>query len=284
METKSKLIKIMGFLTACASCYIIGAYVLAPKLVSMEPHIELSTINTINPETHYSDYAKLAPNTTPEVEHAITNSIEVKNTINTISIKAKELEVKTKLVGMEAANVIEQRRIETNIETTRHLVNSAKRGGFKSYKTPLTEPSEFDAEVFDLLLHDTNLSGLGKAIKQAEEEFQVNGVFIVSVAIHESGFGTSKLAKNKNNLFGINAIDSDPYNNATTFESKEDCILYFGEMMRRKYFDNWKRTNLKSINERYASDPKWADNVAGLMNRNYTIMLKIQENIKQHNE
>ena len=43
-----------------------------------------------------------------------------------------------------------------------------------------------------------------------EAEFNVNALYLMAHAIHESGWGTSILAQTKHNLYGINAVDSDP--------------------------------------------------------------------------
>lgn len=45
----------------------------------------------------------------------------------------------------------------------------------------------------------------------AEKQYKINGVFLAGVAIHESGWGTSKIALDKKNLFGYGAMDSNPY-------------------------------------------------------------------------
>ena len=45
----------------------------------------------------------------------------------------------------------------------------------------------------------------------AEKQYNVNGIFIAAVAIHESGWGGSSIATNKKNLFGYGAYDRDSY-------------------------------------------------------------------------
>ena len=43
-----------------------------------------------------------------------------------------------------------------------------------------------------------------------EQQYNINGIFVAAVGIHESGWGTSSISKNKKNLFGYGAYDSDP--------------------------------------------------------------------------
>ena len=110
----------------------------------------------------------------------------------------------------------------------------------------------------------------------AEKQYNVNGIFIAAVAIHESNWGTSKIARNKNNLFGYGASDSNPYNNAKTFSTYAEGIdllarvfvkyylnpagtsIYGGEVASGKYYNG---TTLSAVNKRYASDKNWANGV-----------------------
>ena len=63
----------------------------------------------------------------------------------------------------------------------------------------------------------------------AEQTYGVNGIFIAAIGIHESAWGTSFLAKGKNNLFGYRAFDRDPINSAQDFESYEEAINVVAE-------------------------------------------------------
>jgi len=132
-----------------------------------------------------------------------------------------------------------------------------------------------------------NLSDKNKIFEQhaetfykAEQTYKINGIFLASVGIHESAWGTSKLASDKNNLFGYTAYDRDPYNSATTFENYENAINKVAEALSTRYLhvagtkinDNltatgtyFNGTTAKSVNMRYASDENWADKVFSYM-------------------
>ena len=60
-----------------------------------------------------------------------------------------------------------------------------------------------------------------------EQKYDINGIFLAAIAIHESGWGTSTIAKNKNNLFGYGAVDSNPYGGAYSFSSYNEGIDFF---------------------------------------------------------
>jgi beta-N-acetylglucosaminidase len=123
---------------------------------------------------------------------------------------------------------------------------------------------------------DSPLKTLGEAFKKAEETYNVNALYLLAHAIHESGWGTSQIAKEKKNLFGIQAVDSDPLNSAMTFNSFEDCINYMAQTMISDGYANpksWRYNGAvlgdKTIgfNVRYASDPYWGQKIAGVMYR-----------------
>ena len=57
-----------------------------------------------------------------------------------------------------------------------------------------------------------------------EQQYNINGIFVAAVGIHESAWGTSNISKNKKNLFGYGAYDSDPSGSAYTFQSYAEGI------------------------------------------------------------
>ena len=115
----------------------------------------------------------------------------------------------------------------------------------------------------------TELEGIEDALVAAENRYGVNSIFILSVAIHEYGWGSSYLARSRNNLFGICAFDSN-VDAASSFSSKAECVDYFARLMSKEYFPEG-RTTLTSINAIYASSGSWASNVydsmANIINR-----------------
>ena len=146
----------------------------------------------------------------------------------------------------------------------------------------LSSPSGLTLSDYKTVLSN-NLSDKNKIFEQnaevfykAEQKYKVNGIFIASVGIHESAWGTSKIASDKKNLFGFTAYDSDPYNSATTFDSYENAINKVAETLSTKYLHTagtkigddliatgayFNGTTAKSVNVRYASDGAWADKV-----------------------
>ena len=150
----------------------------------------------------------------------------------------------------------------------------------------LSVPSGLTLSDFKTVLSN-NLSDRNKIFEQsaeyfykAEQKYKVNGIFLASVGIHESAWGTSKIANDKNNLFGFTAYDSDPYNSATSFDTYENAINKVAETLSTKYLHvagtkisdeltatgtYFNGTTAKSVNVRYASDEGWADKVFNYM-------------------
>ena len=109
-----------------------------------------------------------------------------------------------------------------------------------------------------------------------EGEYNINGIFVAAIGIHESAWGTSKLAKNKYNLFGYGAYDSNPYNGAYSFSSYSESIdliarvlvkyyinpagtkIYDGQVASGKYYSG---NTVSAVNKKYATDTNWGNSV-----------------------
>lgn len=137
---------------------------------------------------------------------------------------------------------------------------------------PVTLPSGFTADNYERAWEILNLPGMagtGEALAQAEKKYGVNGLVIAGIAYLESGGGTSKIARDKNNLCGLGAYDHDPYGCAFAFDDKADSIFALAELLADKYLSSGGKYNngnsLEGINVRYATDGRWAEKVAGRM-------------------
>ena len=122
---------------------------------------------------------------------------------------------------------------------------------------PVTTPSGYSAIRLERALAGTELSGIGEALVQAEREIGINALVLAAICAHESGWGTSRLAREKNNLAGLGAYDCSP-GKAMCFDSREDCVFYLARLIADG-------GSLEEIGTWYASDPTWAEKVAGCM-------------------
>ncbi len=108
----------------------------------------------------------------------------------------------------------------------------------------------------------------------AETQYNVNGLFLASIAIHESGYGTSEISLKKKNLFGYRAYDRDPGGSASTFATYAEGIdlvarvlakyylnpkgtlIYGGEVAEATYYHG---STISAVNESYATDKNWGN-------------------------
>lgn len=90
------------------------------------------------------------------------------------------------------------------------------------------------AQDADALLAGTGLAGLGADFLAAEKSYGINAYFIMAHAIIESAWGNSWFAVNRNNLFGLDAYDSNPMD-ASSYASKAACIDYYGHFLKTYY-------------------------------------------------
>lgn len=102
-----------------------------------------------------------------------------------------------------------------------------------------------------------------------QNRYGMNGLLVFSMANHESAYGTSNYALNRNNLFGWDAVDSNP-GNAKTFSSVDESIK---QHMGRNLFgysnvNDWRFSGPALGNKgagfttKYASDPDWGLKIA----------------------
>lgn len=145
----------------------------------------------------------------------------------------------------------------------------------------LNKPSGLSLEQFKKILNDNKdknkiFSNNAQYFYYIEQQYNINGMFVAAVGIHESSWGTSKIALEKNNLFGYGANDSNPYNGAYSFSDHSESIdlvsrvfvkyyinpkgtkIYGGETAIGTYYSG---STLSAINKKYASDTNWANSV-----------------------
>ncbi len=117
----------------------------------------------------------------------------------------------------------------------------------------------------------SRLYGMGTFFYYAQEKYGVNAILSLSLSRNETGNGRSSLAINKNNGFGLNAVDSNPIQAANWYPTFANSILgyaskwitygyahprdwrYFGP----QFGDKWIGMNVK-----YASDTYWSEKMA----------------------
>lgn len=121
------------------------------------------------------------------------------------------------------------------------------------------------------MIENTALEGQGleKPILEIEKTYGINSYFTIAVMKLESGHGKSQIARTKNNLFGLNAVDSDAYNKAISFETKGDSVKKFGQIISAFYLDKG-LTSIEKVAGKYCqANTKWPALVKSIMNSDY---------------
>lgn len=133
----------------------------------------------------------------------------------------------------------------------------------------LRKPSELTIGQAEQLLEGTGLEGLGKAFVEAEKKYQVNAYYLMAHAAWESGWGKSRISREKNNLFGYMAYDGSPYQSAKGFKTKEESIDVVARFISQHYLNEqgmyYHGPTLQGMNVRYASDSNWDRGIAKVM-------------------
>ena len=137
----------------------------------------------------------------------------------------------------------------------------------------LTEVTNYSAEdldkVFSLLNIDNSLlENKGATFKEAEEHYHINALYLLAHSALESDWGRSKIAKDKNNFFGITAYDTTPYLSAKTFDDVDKGILGATKWIKENYIDRGRTflgNKASGMNVEYASDPYWGEKIASIM-------------------
>lgn len=64
----------------------------------------------------------------------------------------------------------------------------------------LRKKSNLTADEYNAMLSGTKLKGIGSALKKAEQQYSINGLYLLGLCCLESGYGTSSYAVKRNNL------------------------------------------------------------------------------------
>ena len=131
--------------------------------------------------------------------------------------------------------------------------------------------SDLNSTINGKISSTSKLKDLGNDFVNNQNTYGVNALLMASIAINESGWGDSSIAKNKNNLFGLNAVDASPSQSANYYSSVSTCIKDFAETYMSKKYLNPNGSNYRGaylgnkasgINVQYASDPYWGEKAA----------------------
>ncbi len=134
--------------------------------------------------------------------------------------------------------------------------------------TDLRDPSPLTPDLIDRILanHASPLVGIGCAVCMASAKYRISATYILAHAIHETGWGRSRISRDKKNLFGWSAFDGSPYDSATGFPTYGQCIDYVMGRVNKLYLTPggkyYNGETLRGMNVNYATDKQWGEKIA----------------------
>ena len=192
-------------------------------------------------------------------------------------------------------------------DTRSHAVNSGNPYYNYYQYLPFRTTTEYSGSELNNFINtyagsSSKMYNTGSTFVNYQNTYGTNALLMASVAACESGWGKSNFALNRNNLFGLNAIDSDT-GQAYTFNSVDACIKDFSETYLSKrylrptytyYHGAFLGDKASGINVSYASNPYWGEEIANVAwnldkdggyrdKAKYTIGIKDIDNITHNN-
>lgn len=163
----------------------------------------------------------------------------------------------------------------TATQVSQLSVNNMKATAPSKPTSTVKSDSRLTEENIVKIFEGTSLADheLEKTILEIEQDYGINAYFTIAVMKLESGHGKSKLAKEKNNLFGLNAIDGDAFNKAFSFKTKGESVQKFGQLISENYVDKG-YTSVEKVASKYCkANPKWSTLVMKIMKNDYKKLL-----------
>ena len=133
--------------------------------------------------------------------------------------------------------------------------------------------SEMKSMINSKVSSSSKMYNSGSSFVTNQNTYGVNALLMAGIAANESAWGTSTIAKEKNNLFGLNAVDESPYASADKFKSVSYCIQDFangwlsqGYLYPKdwRYYGAFLGNKGGGLNVKYASDPYWGEKAANM--------------------
>lgn len=128
----------------------------------------------------------------------------------------------------------------------------------------MSKPSGVTVEDLKLVTR-YELVGLEEKLYQMEQDYNLNCLFLLGIASHESAYGTSQF--HPNNICGYGY---------SGFDSKEDCLDQVGRALAKYYLNPsgpyYKGTTIDAVNRTYAADPAWDSKVANKVTYFYKVI------------
>lgn len=119
--------------------------------------------------------------------------------------------------------------------------------------------------------YSSSLFGKGAFFYNSQQLYGVNALLSYSLSRNETGNGRSNLSITKNNGFGLNAVDTNPYNSANYYATFASSIYGYASKWNSygySYATDWRYfgpafgDKYNGMNVKYATDAYWSEKMA----------------------
>ena len=115
----------------------------------------------------------------------------------------------------------------------------------------------------------------GYVFYEAWEETGLDPIYLLCHAAIESGWGNSRISKEKHNYFGIAAYDTSPYQSALTMGSGVETGIKTGaKWIKENYYDTGKTSLALMSAGGYSTTEEWDETIADMIADCYTYITK----------
>lgn len=205
----------------------IGALVIYTTILGF---YHVNTINKIDSK-HEGEIIKLKSQITDNKAYKM---LYEDNNEKLMKLESEYNETKNKLSFIES-QVVLSRQIDTQYNRT----NFANK---ELNKYPIMTIDEMNEWISDRAPENSTFIGKGKEFLEVSKEVDLDPRYLVAHAALESSWGTSKIAKEKNNFYGIGAYNSSPYESAKSFPSTKSGILEGAKWIKANYIEQGQDT------------------------------------------
>jgi len=206
----------------------------------------------------------------PILNEIVTQEFDTKEPIDSVEASNEE----SIIAEVETITVIDDNEVNNIASIENNSIEKTEEIIPVSISYELTEPSNLSAEEINLIsetvLENNNIStdesamaSIGDIIYEVEHEYNINAFHMMAIMAHESGYGTSNAAINKNNLVG--AMGS---NGLIKYDSINESIDHFGSFLYGGYISQG-RDSLEEISTKYCpnSSSSWTNKVTFMLDQ-----------------
>lgn len=194
--------------------------------------------------------------------------------------EAAERERLRKIEEERLAKIAKQKEIENKTVRASRYVSTSE----ISANTDLSVMREVNADQINKIINywakvngGSTFIGLGQVFIDASKQTGLDPVYILAHAGLESAWGTSAIAVNKHNYFGIGAVDTNPYGGAhVQGDSVSEGIMTGATWIAKNYY-NKGQTSLYSMRynngvHEYCTSTTWPYSIATIIQTSYSLI------------